>query len=156
MISQYTKAVGQLQELFQELAEEGKISVDQAGRFDNSQKVLVNFHSWIRNQFEGNTKVELPWTDQVFVDAWNLWKNYKKEQFSFSYKPIGEQSALLNLSELSGGNMEMALAILKQSRDNGWKGLFELKTQNTITKNKVDAQNLDYKQSLFNRLTQQE
>ncbi len=151
MIPQYVKAVGQLQELFQELATEGKISERQAGRFDHSQKILVNFHSWIRNQLDGNIKVELPWEDKIFAEAWTLWKKFKKEK-GFSYKSIGEQSALIHLTELSKGDMQLAIAILKQSRENGWSNLFELKAQNTITKKLVDQRQTNYKQQLMNRL----
>ena len=151
MISQYVKAIGQLQELFQELAHEGKISDRQAGRFDQSQKMLVNFHAWLRNELDGNIKVELPWEDELFTEAWTLWKKFKKEK-GFTYKIIGEQSALIHLTELSKGNMTTAIAILKQSRENGWNNLFELKAQNTITKKLVDKHQTDYKQQLLNRL----
>lgn len=76
MIPQYVKAVGQLQELFQELAGEGKITERQAGRYDQSQKILINFHSWVRNEIDGNIKIELPWEDDLFVEAWTLWKKF--------------------------------------------------------------------------------
>jgi hypothetical protein len=155
MIPQYTKSVAHLQELFQELSDEGKITPDQAERFDASQKVLVNFHEWTRNQLEGNFKVELPWEDPKFTEAWKLWTAYKKQQFNFRYKPIGEQSALQHLAELSGGFMDTAIAILKQSRDNGWAGLFELKQPKPAKANN-EPRNVDYKQNLFNRLTQQQ
>ena len=154
MISQYVKAVGQLQQLFQELAQEGKISDRQAGRFDQSQKILVNFHAWLRNELDGNIKVELPWEDELFIEAWTLWKKFKKEK-GFIYKIIGEQSALIHLTELSKGDMTTAIAILKQSRENGWSNLFELKAQNTITKKLVDKHQTDYKQQLLNRLGMQ-
>lgn len=151
MIPQYVKAVGQLQELFQELAEEGKITDSQAGRFDNSQKILINFHAWLRSELEGNLKVELPWEDDLFSEAWKLWKKFKKEK-GFTYKSIGEQSALIHLTELSKGDMTTAIAILKQSRENGWSNLFELKAPKAITKNLVDQRQNDYKQQLMNRL----
>ena len=154
MISQYVKAVGQLQQLFQELAHEGKITDRQAGRFDQSQKILVNFHAWLRNELDGNIKVELPWEDELFIEAWTLWKKFKKEK-GFIYKIIGEQSALIHLTELSKGDMITAIAILKQSRENGWSNLFELKAQNTITKKLVDKHQTDYKQQLLNRLGMQ-
>ena len=152
MIPQYVKAVGQLQELFQELAEEGKITERQAGRYNQSQKVLINFHSWVRKQLDGSSEVELPWADERFTEAWNLWTNFKKEQFQFAYKQIGEQGALKDLVDLSGGDMEKAIEIIHQSIKKGWKGFFELKVQNTITKKLVDQRQIDYKQQLMNRL----
>lgn len=127
MIRDYTKAVGQLQELFQELADEGKISIDQAGRFDQSQKVLINFHSWIQNQLEGNIKVDLPFPDEQFAEKWKLWKDFKKQQFNFTYKPIGEEAAIKNLFDLSSGKVQEAIAIIQQSIDHGWAGFYPLK-----------------------------
>ena len=152
MISQYVKAVGQLQELFQELVNEGKISDRQAGRFDHCQKILVNFHSWIKNELDGNLKIELPWEDEIFAEAWKLWTNFKREQFQFAYKQIGEQGALKDLVDLSGGDMEKAIEIIHQSIKKGWKGFFDLKDQKAITKNLVDRRQTDYKQQLMNRL----
>lgn len=67
-----------------------------------------------------------PFTEN-FMPRWEEWKAYKKEQHRFTYKPIGEQAAIDHLYELSAGNEEMAWAIIKQSRANGWKGLFDLK-----------------------------
>ena len=154
MIQQYITAVKELQELFQELASAGKVSTAQASRFDQSQRVLVNFHAWVQNQTEGNPKVILPWDDPRFADAWKLWTSYKKQQFQFTYRPIGEQGALKDLADLSGGDMDKAIAIIHQSIKKGWRGFFDLKGQTTITKKIVDTQNLDYKQKLFNRLTQ--
>lgn len=64
----------------------------------------------------------------AFFEEWEYWKSFKKEQFRFTYKPIGEQAAIDNLFEISCGNEETAKAIIKQSISNGWRGLFELKT----------------------------
>ncbi len=156
MIPEYTKAVASLQELFQQLADDAKLTGDQIEQFNNAQRVLVNFHGWVNNQVNGTFKVELPWDDQRFIDAWILWKKFKKEK-NFTYKPIGEQSALQRLTELSGGDMNKAIAILKQSRDNGWSGLFELKdTTPRYQKSNNEPRNVDYKQNLFNRLTQKQ
>ncbi len=150
MIIQYIKAVAQLQQLFQKLAEEDKITSDQAILFDQSQKVLVNFNNWVRKQLDGNIKVDLPWEDDRFAQAWKLWKAYKKEN-GFTYRSIGEQSALIGLSKLSKGDMDTAIAILEQSRERQWSGLFEINS-NAITKKLVHQRQTDYKQQLLNRL----
>jgi hypothetical protein len=71
-----------------------------------------------------------PFTDEVFLNRWEAWKTYKREQFKFSYKHSGEQAALKNLGEISNGNMEVALAIIQRSMANGWKGLFNLDNAN--------------------------
>ncbi|MFV0376888.1 MAG: hypothetical protein ACK5JD_06240 [Mangrovibacterium sp.] len=129
MISDYTKAVGQLQELFQKLADEGKISPEQAEQFDNSQKVLVNFHSWIQNQLAGNIKVDLPFPDEQFAEKWKLWKDFKKQQHGFVYKAIGEEAALMKLYGIAEGNAGTAIRIIQQSIDHGWAGFYPVKDE---------------------------
>ena len=79
-----------------------------------------------------------PFTEN-FIPRWDEWKAFKKEQHKFTYKPIGEQAAIDHLYELSAGNEEYAWAIIKQSRTNGWKGLFDLKQQFNGEKNKRES-----------------
>jgi hypothetical protein len=73
-----------------------------------------------------------PFDDPLFINRWQVWKDYKDEQFNFKYKPRGEQAALKALGELSGGNLKVAIAIIEQSMAHGWKGLFAL--QNGVDK----------------------
>jgi len=68
-----------------------------------------------------------PFTDELFLNRWEAWKEYKKEQFRFTYRHKGEQAALKSIGELSGGSVKKAVAIIEQSMANGWRGLFELK-----------------------------
>ena len=64
-----------------------------------------------------------------FLETWKLWKQYKAEQFHFTYKGfISEQAAINGLADLSEGNEETAKKIIMQSMANGWMGLFTLKT----------------------------
>ncbi len=73
------------------------------------------------------SKVIIPFDNDEFIQVWDFWKKYKKEQFRFTYKPIGEQGALSKIYELSGKDARKAMLIIKQSIQNGWVGLFELK-----------------------------
>ena len=60
---------------------------------------------------------------------WEAWKDYKRDEHRKSYKSTKtEQQALIQLFELSGGNVETATKIIQQSIGNQWQGLFELKT----------------------------
>jgi hypothetical protein len=70
--------------------------------------------------------VVLPWGD-AFKEKWDLWKEFKKEQFYFSYKPIGEQGALKDLVEMSEGIEEVAFKIIDNAIAKGWRGLFPIK-----------------------------
>jgi len=68
-----------------------------------------------------------PFTSDKFMEAWDLWKNYKKETFGFVYRSVfSEQMTLKKLTELSGGEEERAIRIIEQSVMQQWQGLFPL------------------------------
>jgi len=92
------------------------------------------------NNKEERTKIIFPFDSENFIEAWNLWKQYKKEQFRFTYKSkISEQSALMQVDKYSGHDENIAIEIIKQSIANGWQGLFELKTNKNGTAKEVTA-----------------
>lgn len=73
-----------------------------------------------------------PFSD-AFLETWDIWKAYKKEEFKFQYKGVhSEQAALMQLQTLSRGIEDVAVKIIFQSMSNGWKGLFMLHNQNSI------------------------
>ena len=76
-----------------------------------------------------NTKTERDYPFELNLDAWELWKAFRKEQFRTSYKPLGEAAAISKLLRISNNNKEHQAQIIQQSIENGWKGLFELKTE---------------------------
>ena len=79
-----------------------------------------------------------PFTD-AFLEHWDLWKQYKMEEFKFKYKGcLSEQAALMNLNDLSKNDENIAVEIIKQSMSNGWKGLFQLKN-NTNGAKQINA-----------------
>jgi hypothetical protein len=79
-----------------------------------------------------DTPVVNPFSETFWDEHWLVWKQYKREQFNFTYKgAISEQAALNNLCELSEGNEQVAARIIKQSYDNGWRGLFALRNNDT-------------------------
>jgi len=66
---------------------------------------------------------------EAFAPIWELWKQYKSEEWQFTYKSsITEQMALNSLVDLSGGDETTATLIIKQSIAQRWKGFFALKT----------------------------
>lgn len=75
-----------------------------------------------------NKKVVIfPFEDSEFKTQWQVWKDYKKDEFKFKYKSTAsEQGALKKLSELSGLNSKKAIEIIHSSISNGWKGFFKL------------------------------
>jgi len=98
------------------------------------------------SKVKDSKEIIYPWTENEFIEVWEFWKKYQKEQFRFTYKPIGEQGVLSRLKELSDGNLGTAMLIIKQSIQSGWKGLFELK-------GKFKTQQYDREQ-IFNDLRQ--
>ena len=65
--------------------------------------------------------------EELNVEVWKKWKEFRTQQFRTSYKPIGEKAAIGKLLRLSQGCHEVQEQIVQQSIENGWKGLFELK-----------------------------
>ncbi len=67
--------------------------------------------------------------DELNFEAWDLWKEFRKEQFRTKYKPIGEKAAVKKILNLSNGDKDIQAQIIQQSIENGWRGLFELKAK---------------------------
>ena len=57
------------------------------------------------------------------------WLAYKKEKAQ-SYKPTGFKTFYKKLCELSGNNPQVAMAIIEQSMQNNYAGIFPLKNNN--------------------------
>jgi hypothetical protein len=75
-----------------------------------------------------------PFSDS-FLQQWEIWKDYKREELGFTYKSvITEQAALNELVELSKGDEIVARKIIMQSISKKWKGLFILKNENNGTR----------------------
>jgi uncharacterized protein YdaU (DUF1376 family) len=65
----------------------------------------------------------------IFIENWKTWKEYKKNQFNFNFKSTNsEQIAINHLIKLSEKKEQNAIDIINQSIANGWKGFFQLKT----------------------------
>lgn len=93
-----------------------------------------------------------PFSDE-FMELWELWKEYRREEHQFKYKSIiTEQAAAANLTFLSGNDEDTAIAIIKQSMANGWRGFFALKTiklnQNGTKSEKQSASSTATRESL--------
>lgn len=133
MRKKFIKAFGELQELFQELYDQGKIAPDQAERFNNSQKEIINYDSWLQNKDSVKLKVELPWNDEDFEAIWVEWKEYLRKKHVFTYYEASERVTLEDLHKMAKGDVTKAIAIVKQSLGAGWKTFYELKSNKQIT-----------------------
>ena len=65
---------------------------------------------------------------ELNVEAWESWKDFRKKEYRKSYKNLGEKAAIKKLLKLSTSKEEQAL-ILEQSMENGWIGIFALKSE---------------------------
>ena len=87
----------------------------------NSIKYLNKSNTKKKGEFEFEHLEELN------VEAWKMWRAYRKETFRLTYKPIGEKAAVGKLMRLSQGCHKVQEQIIQQSIENGWKGIFEMK-----------------------------
>lgn len=84
-----------------------------------------------------------------FIPHWQLWRDYKLEEFGFKYKGvISEQAALINLSTLSGGDEYKAIEIINQSIQNRWRGLFMLPKNRVNERPSTKAGTADFRRSV--------
>jgi hypothetical protein len=78
--------------------------------------------------------VTMPFESEKFINYWEMWKEFKRKQFKFTYAtPQSEQASLKDLVKLSGGDERIALEIIEQSMAKGWKGFFTLKNEINAT-----------------------
>jgi len=76
-----------------------------------------------------NSKTEgIEYPFELNVEAWESWKDFRKKEYRKSYKNLGEKAAIKKLLKLSTSKEEQAL-ILEQSMENGWIGIFALKSE---------------------------
>ena len=76
-----------------------------------------------------NSKTEgIEYPFELNVESWESWKNFRKKEYRKSYKNLGEKAAIKKLLKLSQSKEEQAL-ILEQSMENGWIGIFALKSE---------------------------
>jgi len=101
-----------------------------------------------------NEPLTYPFNSELFYSHWEMWKQYKKEQFKFTYKgTISEQAALKKLSEDSGHNEDIAIKMIEQAIAFGWMGIYPLKTngkQQTNNQSIRDSIRADFQRDLDN------
>lgn len=74
--------------------------------------------------------VKNPWGTDTFRDAWIMWVAFRKEKGAPIKGQISASRQLKKIIRLSNGSEEMAIAIIEQSMDNNWTGLFALSKEN--------------------------
>ena len=106
---------------------------------DVENRTLLNTYNTkdLKKVNTDNNKTEDFYPFDLNVEAWNFWKEFRKEQFRTTYKPLGEAAAISKLLRISNNDKELQAQILQQSIENGWKGLFDLKTEKQTKVQKI-------------------
>lgn len=73
--------------------------------------------------------VQLPWNDDLFIEKWTEWLQYRRERHIATYKPTGLKNTFKALIEDSGNNVQTAIAMINQSMARSWQGIFPIKQQ---------------------------
>jgi len=90
---------------------------------------LLNTDIKLKTNSNKTKGFEFETMEELNVEVWKKWSEFRTQQFRLSYKPIGEKAAIGKLLRLSQGCHEVQEQIIQQSIENGWKGLFEIKQE---------------------------
>lgn len=71
--------------------------------------------------------IALPFAGNEFADKWVEWLLYRKQRRLHNYVPVGLQKTFSRLVLDSGNDVKVAIAIIDQSLEKGWQGLFPLR-----------------------------
>jgi predicted transcriptional regulator len=104
---------------------------------ENRTLLNTNNNNYLNKVNTDISKTERDYPFDLNVEAWELWKAFRKEQFRTTYKPLGEAAAISKILRISDNNKEVQAKIIQQSIENGWKGLFELKTEKQTKVQKI-------------------
>jgi len=96
---------------------------------ENTQLLNTNNTKDLIKLNTNNSKTEgIEYPFELNVEAWESWKEFRKKEYRKSYKDLGEKAAIKKLLKLTTSKEEQAL-ILEQSMENGWIGIFALKSE---------------------------
>lgn len=80
-----------------------------------------------KKTLETSNELQLPegFNIDEFRDAWQTWKQYKKEEHRFNYKStISEQTTIHKLHQDTNGSAKHAIIAIGNAIARGWKGIF--------------------------------
>lgn len=82
------------------------------------------------NMSQNAEEIKLPFESSAFAIAWNEWTEYRKERKLPKYVPRGLKMTFKKLVRESDNNEDTAIAMIEQSMEQNYQGIFPLKTQN--------------------------
>ena len=104
---------------------------------DNNKVIEVDKVNSVKEKYKKEKRVYYPNDDELNKAFENFVAHRKLMK-----KPMGDEAINLNmkkLDKLSGGDNDKAIAILNQSIERGWQGLFELKDDYINTGSTIDS-----------------
>lgn len=123
-------------EVIKLLQEDGRVGVidhDQDGiylddwvSFTTMEKIVDYLRSINKPK---KSKLDMSVVAPNMLEPVETWLAYKKEKAQ-SYKPTGFKTFYKKLCELSGNNPQVAMAIIEQSMQNNYAGIFPLRNNN--------------------------
>lgn len=72
-------------------------------------------------------EIQLPFESDLFKTAWDEWLEFRKQRKIPKYVPIGLKRTFTHLLKISENNEVTAIAIINQSIEQSYQGLFPLK-----------------------------
>ncbi len=93
------------------------------GLTETVQPIPNNNQSTIHN----TTNIVMPFEDERFKEAWNIWLDERKQKKIRKYTQRGEQGALHKLQKDSGDDVDLAIEMINNAICNGWQGIYPIK-----------------------------
>lgn len=116
-------------ELVESSAIVSKVSEDGCWLMLNCETVSFDELAAIIDCVRPKTFLDLSIVAPQMLEPVETWLAYKKEK-SQSYKPTGFKTFYKKLCELSNNNPQIAMAIIEQSMQNNYAGIFPLRNNN--------------------------
>ena len=86
------------------------------------------------------TTIIYPFDSEKFKNMWDIWKDYKRQQFNFKYKnQYSEQAELKKLANLAQNEEHTAIQHIEEAIAGTWKGFHPIKNK-TATGNGFDTE----------------
>ena len=109
-----------------ELDEDVGLYINDSVSFDK----LAELVDYLRSTNKQNkSELDMSIVAPNMIEPVETWLAYKKEKAQ-SYKPTGFKTFYKKLCELSGNNPQVAMAIIEQSMQNNYAGIFPLRNNN--------------------------
>ena len=118
---------------------DGNIENDYKNNIDNNKEKEDTFISSKKKAKKSDEPIVIAPEMQEVVDTW---MQYKKEKGQ-SYKKTGFKTFYKNLCEFSNNNPQVAMAIIEQSMQNNYAGIFPLKNNSGYGRFKTNSDAFD-------------